>query len=133
MPKSAGGEYRFDGTYTTLLSCYEDKKVAWESSGNPTLDTEMVNSIKTLEESFNCSGLCQAPDFWISKDVTEGPPPNACVFNLKDRFNKSGGALAYATAGTGFVIFCIFIFHYGLYLIDPAEVKNRKRRFIFDN
>ena len=86
-----------------------------------------------LEESFNCSGLCQTPTFWISKPVTDGPPPNACVFNLKDRFNKSGGALAYATTATTFIIFCIFIVHYGLYLVDPAEVKNRKKRFIFDN
>jgi hypothetical protein len=107
--------------------------VGWESAGNAPLDTEMITAIKNLEESFNCSGLCQAPTFWISRSVDLGPPPNACVFNLKDRFNKSGGALAYATAATTFIIFCIFIVHYGLYLVDPAEVKNRKKRFIFDN
>ena len=115
-----------------MLSCYEDKKVAWESTGNAPVSQDMIDAVKNLETDFNCSGLCTSPNFWLSQSVTNGPPPNACIFNLKDRFNKSGGGLAYATAATGLMIFLVFIFHYGLYLVDPGEVKNRKRKFIFD-
>ena len=115
-----------------MLGCYESKKDLWTSSGYPALDTEATNAVKTLEENFQCSGLCHAPKFWLSRDVTLGPPANGCIFNLKQRFNKKGAALAYATVATAAIIFLVFIFHYGLYLLDPSEVKNRKKKFIFD-
>jgi hypothetical protein len=124
--------YKFNGSNKSLLGCYESKKIIWESTGYKPLDTDKVSAIKTLEESFTCSGLCSAPNFWLSRDVTEGPPPNACIYNLKQRFNRSASALAYTTTGTAFMIFLVFIFHYGLYLIDPADIKNRKKKFIFD-
>lgn len=129
---SSGGVYRFNGNNKSLLDCYESKKVIWESTGNPPLDTDKVTAIKNLENDFKCSGLCKSPNFWLSRDVTEGPPPNACIFNLKQRFNRSAGALAWTTTGTAFVIFLVFIVHYGLYLVDPSEIKNRKKKFIFE-
>lgn len=124
--------YKFNGPNTSLLGCYESKKIIWESTGNQPLDTDKVSVIKTLEENFSCSGLCNSPNFWLTRNVTEGQPPNSCIYSLKQRFNRSAGALAYTTTGTGFVILLVFIFHYGLYLIDPSEIKNRKKKFIFE-
>ena len=126
------GAYRFNGKQTSLLGCYENRKDAWVQSGLPPMETDAASAIKTLEANFQCSGLCKAPNFWLSRDVTEGPPPNGCIFNLKQRFNQKGAALAYSTVATAAVIFLVFIFHYGLYLLDPSEVKNRKKKFIFD-
>lgn len=127
-----GGEYRFTGSYSNFLACYNDKKDKFAEDDIAIIESEQMASIESMEQEFKCSGFCQTPKFWLSQDVTTGPPPNNCAIYLKERFDESAGKLAWTTLGTGCVILLTFFVHYGLYLKDSDQVAGRKRRFIFD-
>lgn len=76
--------------------------------------------MKLLEDNLQCSGLCSAPKFWVTRDVTTGPPPGPCLTELKDHFDVYAKQLAYCVLATGGAIFGTFFFHYGLYLKDQS-------------
>lgn len=35
--------------------------------------------LSTLESKYECASMCEVPLFWITKDVSEGPPNKECV------------------------------------------------------
>jgi hypothetical protein len=85
--KFDGGLYNFGGEYKSFYECYEDKKIAWEASGFEPVNQKVMNAVRDFENNLNCSGLCDPPNFWVFRDVTEGPPTTSCVYNLKNEFD----------------------------------------------
>jgi len=37
-------------------------------------DDNIINAVSYLEDTFDCSGFCEAPLFYLTKDITNGPP-----------------------------------------------------------
>jgi hypothetical protein len=47
-------QYDFTGKYDTLESCYEDKKMIWNSEGREYVADSTMKILKTLEVSMQC-------------------------------------------------------------------------------
>lgn len=45
--------------------------------------------LQTMEEEFDCQGICTAGNFWLFKDVDDGPVGDACLTALKSDFSSS--------------------------------------------
>jgi hypothetical protein len=39
--------------------------------------------LKTLEDEFDCQGICEKGNFWLFKDVEDGPVTRTCLISLK--------------------------------------------------
>lgn len=94
----------------------------------------MLAVVKTLEETYNCSGLCKKPLFWSYKSVELGPPREACIFSLKNDFDANAVWLGYTMIAIASFIGFAMLTHCGLYLSDDEKLKRkvRKRTFIMD-
>jgi hypothetical protein len=92
-----------------------------------------MEDLAAIEESFKCSGLCQAPVFWVTRDVSLGQPPSGCIVSVYSEFKSNTRALSYCVFGTTAAILIVFIVHYGLYFKDSSQVKDRAKKFIFEN
>ena len=59
---------------------------------------------KVLEDKFDCQSVCSVSPFWMTKDVTKGPPKKACAFVMKKYIDD------YATSWSwGFAFFIIYL------------------------
>ena len=85
-----------------------------------------------LEATFGCSGMCRAQNFWVFKDVRDGPPPKACLVKLTEDFNNQAFPIGIVVAINAFVIGFAFIGHFCLYCpMHDSVIENAgKRRFI---
>jgi len=75
-----GAKYDFTGKYDTFESCYEDKKMVWNSEGRQITNDQTLAILKTLEVNLQCQGICKPSIFWMYRDVTMGPPQQGCIF-----------------------------------------------------
>jgi hypothetical protein len=98
------------------------------------IDAEVVSLIKTLEQDFNCSGLCEPAQFWASKSIKLGAPTESCIFSLKDSFDDNMVLLGWSIVSTAIFVCLILLSHCGLYLSSAPKTKSTvsKKRFIFD-
>ena len=89
MPKTAGGVYNFTRNYTKFTDCYADQKKVIDASLNKTTAITVTQQAQVtfFEQQLDCSGMCTAPLFWTSKNVTLGPPPIGCVYRIKEVYN----------------------------------------------
>lgn len=90
--------------------------------------------VKTLEQEFDCSGICNSARFWASKDIKEGPPKQACIYTLKESFDENIVLLGWAMVATAVMTMLTCCCHCGLYAEKSPATKNgvTKRKFIFD-
>ena len=128
--------YNFEGDqYTTFIDCYNDKKAGWEANDDlKPINESVLAIVKTLEDTYNCSGLCEKPTFWTHKPVTQGPPPDACIYALKNDFDANASILGWLMVAIAVTIILSLFSHCGLYLTDDEKLKRltRKRTFIMD-
>ena len=59
--------------------------------------------LSDLEERYKCASLCKAPLFYISQDVSEGPPEVDCLTALAEDIT-SNSAIAGVAAVTGILL-----------------------------
>lgn len=130
-------DYNFTGDQTIFTECYADRKNIWKqefADEYDPIDEEVLNLITTLEEDFDCSGICKFATFWASKSIKTGPPPQACIYKLKDSFDEDMVLIGWSIVATGIMTFFMLCCHCGLYLErNTADKKGPgKKRFIFD-
>ena len=128
--------YNFEGTQTIFSDCYAERKTFWpqQDPDHVEIDTEVVSLIKSLEQEYNCSGLCEPARFWASKSIKLGSPTESCIYALKDSFDDNMVLLGWSIVGTATFVCLIFLCHCGLYLSSTPKPKSTfsKKRFIFD-
>lgn len=66
---------------------------------------ESIDTLRAYEKKFDCSGICDVPLFYLSRDLGDGPPPEDCVDAILKSFTDS-----YAIAAIAFTLFLMFFF-----------------------
>jgi len=92
--KEMGGIYNFTGSYSNFYDCFQANP-----QGN-VVTNEIFSTIRFMEERLDCSGFCEAPNFWVFKDVRTGPPSSACIFKLKKQYDETAGYIGIAMSLT---------------------------------
>ena len=78
--------------------------------------------------------MCSHATFWASKSIELGPPPQPCIYKLKESFDQDMVLLGWAIVATAACSLFIFCCHCGLYISKDNHVRKNiaKRKFIFD-
>ena len=58
------------------------------SSSVKTIDSNIKDLIETLENDFNCNGICSPGNFFYFRKVQDGPPIKNCITGIKDQFKE---------------------------------------------
>lgn len=101
-------------TYSSFEACYMAK-----IHGKPALSRdeqykeaekeyagkESIDSLRAYEKKFDCSGICDVPLFYLSRELADGPPPEDCVDAILKSFTDS-----YAVAAISLTLFLMFLF-----------------------
>lgn len=59
---------------------------------------------KVLESKFDCQAVCTTSPFYMTKDITTGPPKRGCAYAMKAYMDDHA-----ASWGGGFIFFMIYI------------------------
>ena len=47
-----------------------------------------LNFLFEVEKDFDCAGMCEVPLFYVTRDISEGPPTQECLiaslYNMQD-------------------------------------------------
>lgn len=74
--------------------------------------TYLDSLLKTLEEEFDCQGICSSGDFYLFKEVSAGKPTSGCLVALKEEFSSASFAamiVLFIVAAIDLLIFiCMF-------------------------
>ena len=128
--------YNFDGTFSVFTDCYSARRTLWQQQDPDHVEVyaTALSLVRTLEQDYNCSGLCSPADFWASKDIKIGPPQQSCIYSMKDSFDENIVLLGWSIVATAGFSFLVFLCHCGLYFNrTPKPVSTvSKKRFIFD-
>jgi len=66
--------------------------------------------ISFIEKTYKCSGLCKAPLFYLTQDITKGPPKSACldavIKDVGPLFNAIGEIMIASGIIFLFMLFC---------------------------
>lgn len=74
------------------------KQAEMDYTGKDTIDT-----LRNYEREYDCSGVCDVPLFYLTKDLSEGPPTEDCVDSILKSFTDS-----YIIAVISFTLFLMF-------------------------
>ena len=56
--------------------------------------------LSMLEKRYDCASMCQIPLFWLTKDVSEGPPTKECVSaSIESLSDQIGFTIAFSISG----------------------------------
>ena len=82
-------------------------------------EENIVNAVTFLETTYSCSGFCDAPLFYLTQDITNGPPTRGCVVPLTEGIGALFTQLGITMTITGvfFLLMIFFIFPMCLSLI----------------
>jgi hypothetical protein len=104
--------------FTTWGDCYNAtlKDATGTKSGVDTNSKEFTDFVKnggveflaSLEDAFDCAGLCYTPLFYLKKSIAVGRPTIDCARAAVDKFGNNSGAGIIAIF-TGFVFFSGFL------------------------
>lgn len=70
--------------------------------------------LQALEEDFDCQGLCTPGNFYLYREVDDGPPPSGCMKSIKKTFNTSAGAAIVVMFLAVAVDFFLFIWMFAM-------------------
>lgn len=129
------------------MECYEEKGDLWYQN-TVAINPDVIELAKNLEQEYDCAGMCRVPSFYVAKNISEGPPLNACIYKLKDSSDLSTGILGFAIATASFLLLMLHCATCGLYSEDTSAVRRlrpagglgglggagstTKKKFIFD-
>ena len=103
--------YRETGETTDWESCEEYMGVDEDEN---LLDKKFDSLLNILEDEFDCQGICSPGMFWLYREVTDGPPEEGCLLQMKQRFNKGAGAAVIVLFITIAVDLLLWICMFGL-------------------
>ena len=111
-------EVKDDGskTFSTFEQCYMDKVVNADKSKQSHEQTykdardqygskDTIDNLRAYEKEYDCSGICDVPLFYLTRNLSDGPPPEDCVDAILKSFTDS-----YAIAMVSFALFLMFFF-----------------------
>jgi len=106
-------------TYTTWGECYNatlKSATGKTAEGIDTASKDFSDFVKnggveflgSMEDAFDCAGLCYTPLFYMKKSIAVGPPKQDCARAAVSKFgsNTAAGAVAIIT---GLVFFTAFL------------------------
>jgi hypothetical protein len=67
-----------------------------------------------LESSFSCNGICRAGAFYYFVDISQGPPTDSCLPQIKKLFNQKPTAVGVLLLISFLLTFFSFFTAYGL-------------------
>ena len=78
--------------------------------------------------------MCSSATFWASKSIELGPPPQPCIYKLKESFDDDMVLLGWSIVATAACSLLIFCCHCGLYISKDRHVPKlpTRKKFIFD-
>lgn len=88
--------YHFNGEINNYYECYKSLQ-----ANDPIIEARyimsqrQINLVHYLEDSLQCSGICETPRFWFFLDFFNGPPKQNCLSSLKHELNKADGLLGW--------------------------------------
>lgn len=105
--------------YSSWGECYNatlKEKTGTTAEGIDTASKDFSDFVKnggvqflgSLEDAFDCAGLCYTPLFYMKKSIAVGPPKQDCARAAVAKFGNNSGAGAIAIV-TGLVFFTAFL------------------------
>lgn len=70
--------------------------------------------MKQIENDFDCAGVCDVPLFYVTKDISEGPPQRECIEAMFDSITSGMSLLGVVALITGIFTFAGFIGSFAL-------------------
>lgn len=96
-----------DVTVATWLECYDAfiiNNYGPDSSERQFMKYGGKTFVEDLEARHNCAGLCYVPLFYMTRDMSVGPPTKGCVAAVAEDFPKTYGSAGLAALITGLVL-----------------------------
>lgn len=112
--ESADSSWVNGGTVTNWSECAALIEANPPREGNPldAIATYFDGLLGVLENDFNCQGICTPGNFFLFKEVDDGPPGRGCLPALKEDFTSSafaGMIVLFVVAGMDLLLFiCMF-------------------------
>ena len=86
-----------------------------------------------MEEELDCSGFCLPALFYLSKDLSEGPPTKTCLLSIHDVIEEAARPWATCAMIAAFICLILFFGHFCLYFRpQPNESNSRASRYRAD-
>ena len=73
------------------------------------LTGDTLSFLIKMESSYNCAGICEVPLFFLSKDISLGPPKQECVNAILTQSTEEIKYTGLIILITGCIILSIFI------------------------
>jgi len=67
--------------------------------------------------------MCDYATFWASRSIESGPPPQACIYKLKESFDVDIRPLGWAMVATTLASLFVLCCHCGLYRPKAKKAK----------
>ena len=69
-----------------------------------------IKLINFIESSYDCSGLCRPPLFYLTVPVTKGPPVRGCAPSVMEALDSMVGSLAQTFVASSVFFFLMIFF-----------------------
>lgn len=91
------------------------------SSVDEALEKTFDGLLQVLEVEFECQGLCTPGDFWLYREVSEGPPHQGCMISIKHSFNSAAFGATIVMLIATFIDLLLFGFMFTMCKSDEDE------------
>jgi hypothetical protein len=91
------------------------------SSVEEALEKTFDGLLRVLEVEFDCQGLCTPGNFWLYRDVSEGPPGQGCMISIKHSFNAAAFGACIVMLIAVFIDLMLFGFMFTMCKADEDE------------
>lgn len=69
-------------------------------------DYQVINYLRDLEKSYNCTGLCKPQTFHLFTSYQTGPNTEPCFHRIADELERDMGKMGYVFLSCGTFVFC---------------------------
>ena len=138
--------WKQDGAYTSWGECYNQvlktqqeqtdasERTASQKQADAFFERGGFNFLKQIEHDFDCAGICTVPLFYVTKELSTGPPKRECIEAMFDTITSGMSALGVIALITGFFTFAGFIGSFalcgGAAATEEEEEENRNQQAI---
>lgn len=134
--------WKQNDAYTSWGDCYNkalkakneqtdaSKKTASQKQVDAFFQRGGFNFLKQIENDFDCAGVCAVPLFYVTKDLSTGPPKQECIEAMFDTITSGMSLLGVVALITGLFTFAGFIGSFALCggNADTEEEEEEKRK-----
>lgn len=78
------------------------------------IQTYYDSILSILESEFECQGICTSGDFWLFREVSDGPVEDACLLRLKEDFASPAMAACIVLFITIVIDIALFVCMFGM-------------------